>query len=157
MSEKHVWWVVNPNSRNLRALRRSSNFAKHNKKIDCGSEDRGLRLSLIAAYRDGEGLKELPLNRCIEIWGHTPFGATEDDFEEMMDAIERANSSSSRGSSFSVPLTTKTTSSSSVGSASKEQGKAALLTKTSLFRAVVSQRSIIYCDELSSHIGKLYM
>ena len=154
MTEKHVWWVVNPNSRNLRTLRRPSNVLKETNQIDRGSEDKGLRLSLIAAYRDDEGLKELPLNRCIEIWGHAPFGASESDFDEMMDAIERENSSSSRTSTVSIPLTATTTSSSSATSVANEPARTAMLSNTSLFRAVVSQRSIVYSTELSSYIGE---
>lgn len=158
MTEKHVWWVVNPNSRNLRALRRPTSFNKDDgvAQIDRGCATKGLRISLIAAYKDEEGLKELPLNRCIEIWGHAPFSSgSESEFDELMDAIERANSSSSKHSTTSIPLASKTMSSSSGGSSLNEVN---LLNKSlsnvGLFRAVVSQRSIVYCSELSSYIGK---
>jgi len=121
MTEEHVWWLVNPSSKNLRTLKREpsplvvdrrdgaavgTTFSESMRKgrsareavtraelLDRGSPGRGLRLSLIAAYIEPSSgtLKELPLTRCIEIWGHTPFGTSEVEFEEMMDAIERVN------------------------------------------------------------------
>jgi len=88
MDEKHVWWLVNPNSRNLRTLQKAPSD-----KIERGSAERGLRLSLVAAYVDPNtnDLRELPLTRCIEIWGHVPFSASDQEFEDMMQAIERVN------------------------------------------------------------------
>lgn len=97
MEDKHVWWLVNPNSRNLRTLQRyndTSNNAASTRRveIDRGSPEKGLRISLIAAYSDAEGkLKELPLTRCIEIWGHVPFGASDVEFTQIMQAIDRIN------------------------------------------------------------------
>jgi hypothetical protein len=102
MEEKHVWWLVNPNSRNLRTLQRysgkdandlNSGTAARGIHIDRGTPGKGLRLSLIAAYVDPrtDKLRELTLTRCIEIWGHVPFSATDRGFEEMMTAIERVN------------------------------------------------------------------
>jgi hypothetical protein len=98
MEEKHVWWLVNPNSRNLRTLQRyngkdESSTAPKGLQIDRGSAKKGLRLSLIAAYVDprNDALRELTLTRCIEIWGHVPFNATDMEFEDMMNAIERVN------------------------------------------------------------------
>lgn len=97
MQEEHVWWLVNPNSRNLRTLQRygGNNDAGRGGgiEVDRGSANKGLRLSLIAAYIDprSEMLIELTLTRCIEIWGHIPFNATDVEFEEMMTAIERVN------------------------------------------------------------------
>jgi hypothetical protein len=98
MEEKHVWWLVNPNSRNLRTLQRyngkdENSTAPKGLQIDRGSEKKGLRLSLIAAYLDPRNgaLRELTLTRCIEIWGHVPFNATDSEFEDMMNAIERVN------------------------------------------------------------------
>ena len=97
MEEKHVWWLVNPNSRNLRTLQRYSgkdtNGAARGVQVDRGSPDKGLRLSLIAAYIDPRTdlLRELTLTRCIEIWGHVPFSASDYEFENMMTAIERVN------------------------------------------------------------------
>ena len=141
MTERHVWWLINPNSRNLRTLLREPIPPSKNKQmgqeinnavpyletkdvtvmgtnnsdreirnqnptslnrnaalsrgdyVDRGSANRGLKLSLLAAYKDPKtgSLRELPLTKCIEIWGHAPFGATEEEFEEMMDAIERVN------------------------------------------------------------------
>ena len=88
MEEKHVWWLVNPNSRNLRTLQKAPSD-----KIERGTAERGLRLSLVAAYVDPKtnDLCELPLTRCIEIWGHVPFSASDEQFEDMMQAIERVN------------------------------------------------------------------
>ena len=97
MEERHVWWLVNPNSRNLRTLQRyngdGAGAVPTGLKIDRGSESKGLRLSLIASYIDPRtgDLKELTLTRCIEIWGHIPFNATDAEFEDMMLAIERVN------------------------------------------------------------------
>jgi hypothetical protein len=98
MEEKHVWWLVNPNSRNLRTLQRyngkdENSSAPKGLQIDRGSAKKGLRLSLIAAYIDPRNgsLRELTLIRCIEIWGHVPFNATDTEFEDMLTAIERVN------------------------------------------------------------------
>jgi hypothetical protein len=88
MEERHVWWLVHPNSRNLRTLQRSPIRVE----IDRGSPEKGLRISLIAAYQSRTGeLKELPLTRCIEIWGHVPFGASDAEFKNIMQAIDRIN------------------------------------------------------------------
>lgn len=97
MEERHVWWLVNPNSRNLQTLKRYNQKHKDgtiskNRDIDRGTPEKGLRISLVAACTNKDGqLSELPLTRCIEIWGHVPFGATDADFDEMMEAIERVN------------------------------------------------------------------
>ena len=127
MTERNVWWLINPNSRNLRTLLKQpspnstsgktymdnkdsaiigqsstdsysgsglTNGNSHRTEyVDRGSANRGLKLSLLAAYKDPKtgSMRELPLTKCIEIWGHAPFGATEEEFEEMMDAIERVN------------------------------------------------------------------
>ena len=98
MQEKHVWWLVNPNSRNLITLQRYNGKDENSTvpkglQIDRGSTKKGLRLSLIAAYIDprNEDLRELTLTRCIEIWGHIPFNATDTEFDDMMTAIERVN------------------------------------------------------------------
>lgn len=97
MENKHVWWLVNPNSRNLQTLqrynlKRQDGSLKKARDVDRGTPDRGLRLSLVAAYMDSLGqLRELPLTRCIEIWGHVPFDASEAEFEDMIESIERVN------------------------------------------------------------------
>ena len=96
MEERHVWWLVNPNSRNLRTLQRYSvpadPTAPRRVEVDRGSAERGLRISLVAAYRDESNeLKELPLTRCIEIWGHVPFGASDGEFRGLMKAIDAIN------------------------------------------------------------------
>jgi hypothetical protein len=78
MEEKHVWWLVNPSSRNLRTLQRYSvdGVVPTGVQVDRGCAEKGLRISLIAAFKDSDGIiKELPLTRCIEIWGHVPFEA----------------------------------------------------------------------------------
>mmetsp|Transcript_30363 Transcript_30363/g.62852 ORF Transcript_30363/g.62852 Transcript_30363/m.62852 type:complete len:1240 (+) Transcript_30363:490-4209(+) len=61
--------------------------------VDRGTPERGLRLSLVATYVDPRTstLKELPLPRCVEVWGHPPFAASDDEFEAMMDALMRLN------------------------------------------------------------------
>ena len=104
MQDKHVWWLVNPNSRNLRTLQRYSGNSSvtgsgkdgstpRGVQVDRGSPDQGLRLSLIAAYIDPRTnlLREPTLTRCIEIWGQVAFSATDTEFEDMMTAIERVN------------------------------------------------------------------
>ena len=84
MEERHVWWLVNPNSRNLRTLQRYSADRRteagvRTPRVDRGSPEKGLRISLVAAFVDPKTnqLRELSLTRCIEIWGHIPFSATE--------------------------------------------------------------------------------
>jgi hypothetical protein len=114
MTEKHVWWLVNPSSRNLRTLQRyndkekaatpsASGSAGGNVQVDRGSEKHGLRLSLIAAYLDPRSnstqLQELPLTRCLEIWGHVPFNATDLEFDDFLVAIERVNAGHTPSSS----------------------------------------------------------
>jgi len=95
MEERHVWWLVNPNSRNLRTLQRYSADGNGPRRVevDRGSPEKGLRISLIAAYKDPKTnkLKELPLTRCIEIWGHVPFSASDNEFNGLMTAIDRIN------------------------------------------------------------------
>lgn len=94
MEERHVWWLVNPNSRNLRTLQRyNGKDEKGAIQVDRGSAEKGLRLSLIAAHKDPvtNELRELTLTRCIEIWGHLPFTVTDLEFEDTMLAIERVN------------------------------------------------------------------
>ena len=96
MEERHVWWLVNPNSRNLRTLQRyavpTDPTAPRRVEVDRGAPDRGLRISLVAAYLDAnDQLKELPLTRCIEIWGHVPFGASDAEFRGLIKAIDAIN------------------------------------------------------------------
>jgi hypothetical protein len=95
MEERHVWWLINPNSRNLRTLQRygleTNKGSSRRVEVDRGSAERGLRISLVAAYQENGVLKELPLTRCIEIWGHVPFGASDADFKALLTAIDRIN------------------------------------------------------------------
>lgn len=130
LTEENVWWLVNPNSRNLRSLLRKNHSAAshvsslHTSKgaddaseesslkrqhsslphsltggVDRGSPERGLRLSLVATYVDPgtNALWELPLPRCVEIWGHPPFAATDKEFEAMMEALLRLNAGGNGG------------------------------------------------------------
>jgi hypothetical protein len=96
MEEKHVWWLINPSSRNLRTLQRySANTSSlpRGVEVDRGSAEKGLRISVIAAYQDPvtNQIKELPLTKCIEIWGHFPFEASDKEFRDVMLAIENIN------------------------------------------------------------------
>jgi hypothetical protein len=96
MEEKHVWWIINPSSRNLRTLQRySANTASlpRGVEVDRGSAEKGLRISVIAAYQDpmSKQIKELPLTKCIEIWGHVPFDTSDAEFRDVMLAIENIN------------------------------------------------------------------
>jgi len=120
LKEEHVWWLVNPNSRNLRSLlRKSTGISRSSSRggggvddaseesslkrqqslvgsgggVDRGSPERGLRLSLVATYVDPQTktLRELPLPKCVEIWGHPPFAATDQEFEAMMEVLLRLN------------------------------------------------------------------
>ena len=129
LAEEHVWWLVNPNSRNLRSLLRKNHHSESRggsslqtkgddaseesslkregsltqsfggSSVDRGSKERGLRLSLVATYVDPKTntLRELPLPRCVEIWGHPPFAATDEEFEAMMEALLRLNAGGSSG------------------------------------------------------------
>lgn len=131
LGEEHVWWLVNPNSRNLRSLLRKNHLhhssgalhgsSLHTSKgddaseesslkwqgsvqhfgggVDRGSPERGLRLSLVATYVDPTTnmLRELPLPRCVEIWGHPTFAVTDEEFEAMMEALLRLNAGGSSG------------------------------------------------------------
>ena len=61
--------------------------------MDRGSAEKGLRISLIAAYKDPatNQIHELPLTRCIEVWGHIPLDASDSEFKEVMVAIDQIN------------------------------------------------------------------
>mmetsp|Transcript_1016 Transcript_1016/g.2130 ORF Transcript_1016/g.2130 Transcript_1016/m.2130 type:complete len:1114 (-) Transcript_1016:57-3398(-) len=123
LTEDHVWWLINPSSRNLRHLmkknhqsqaspqrhkaddaseesdiKRQSSSLSHNPN-DRGSAEKGLRLSLVATYVDPvtSTLTELPLPRCVEIWGHPPFAATDQEFEAMVETLLRLNAGGSGG------------------------------------------------------------
>lgn len=103
MTESHVWWLVNPSSRSARSLRTDTSNIGINQSSSPssfipptpvqGSSKQGIKVSLIAAYMEPSSntLVELPLTRCVEIWGHAPFGSSEEEFEKMMDNIERVN------------------------------------------------------------------
>mmetsp|Transcript_16516 Transcript_16516/g.23300 ORF Transcript_16516/g.23300 Transcript_16516/m.23300 type:complete len:1039 (+) Transcript_16516:267-3383(+) len=194
---KHVWWLINPNSRNLRTLQRysgsqsmplegSSNSAKvsSSKRVDVdrGSPEKGLRLSLVAAFMDPKTntLKELPLTKCIEIWGHVPFSATDSQFEEMMVAIERVNSgqapppgaetdqemtgvdgtATKEGMQPSAPSRVGTEVSDAEGDTTTDAStvapvdlKNASRARTGLYRAAASTRQTLYCPSLNAYIA----
>ena len=100
--EEHIWWIIHPNSRNLRNLKnRSTSSAKL---IDRGSPNRGIKLSVIACFWDTkmEQLRELPLRKCIEVWGMVPFGCSEEEFEQRLDEIEKLYSVTAGSSKSSV-------------------------------------------------------
>jgi len=123
LTEDHVWWLINPSSRNLRHLmkknhhsqgspqrhkvddaseesdiRRQTSSLSHNPN-ERGTAEKGLRLSLVATYVDPvtSTLIELPLPRCVEIWGHPPFAATDQEFEAMVETLLRLNAGGSAG------------------------------------------------------------
>lgn len=94
MEERHVWWLINPSSRNLRTLQRYApdGATPRGVEVDRGTAEKGLRISLIAAYKDKDNkIKELPLTRCIDIWGHVPFEAPDSEFKDVMNAIDQVN------------------------------------------------------------------
>jgi len=160
MQEMHVWWLVNPSSRNLQTLQRYNQKSKDEnvkktRDVDRGTPDKGLRLSLVAAYMDSLGqLKELPLTRCIEVWGHVPFGATNAEFEGMIEAIERINAGQPP---LLIPPSRQTTATSFTGSEnefSTISGNVPLdKERTGLFRAVAEERSTVFCEPLNVYIA----
>eukprot|EP00531_Pseudo-nitzschia_arenysensis_P000848 CAMPEP_0116128122 /NCGR_PEP_ID=MMETSP0329-20121206/7194_1 /TAXON_ID=697910 /ORGANISM="Pseudo-nitzschia arenysensis, Strain B593" /LENGTH=925 /DNA_ID=CAMNT_0003622245 /DNA_START=364 /DNA_END=3138 /DNA_ORIENTATION=- len=172
MEEKHVWWLVNPNSRNLSTLQRYNGKDKNSTvpkglQIDRGSAKRGLRLSLIAAYIDPKSgsLRELTLTRCIEIWGHIPFNATDMEFDDMMTAIERVNAGYPPPpfpAFDDVPgrvATDKTENTTSTRTNSDSDGDGGLppvvfgKARTGLVRAAFSERVTVNCKVLNAYIA----
>mmetsp|Transcript_11699 Transcript_11699/g.18114 ORF Transcript_11699/g.18114 Transcript_11699/m.18114 type:complete len:1064 (-) Transcript_11699:93-3284(-) len=200
LTYKHVWWLINPNSRNLRTLQRYSgsqsmplegnsntNNQKSSKRVDVdrGSPEKGLRLSLVAAFKDPKtgALKELPLTKCIEIWGHVPFSATDKQFEEMMEAIERVNSGQApppgeedqdemtgvstatdakEGMQPCAPSRVGTEVSEGEGDNTTTGGdastapvdlKSGTRARTGLYRAAASTRQNLYCQSLNAYIA----
>ena len=166
MEEHHVWWLVNPNSRNLRTLQKTGPAGDN---VDRGSSKRGLRLSLVAAFVDPKTdlLKELPLTRCIEIWGHAPFGASEAEFDAMMDAIERINAGQPPTNYASPPPSRVSTEESAVSGEGNTSGNGEYLTpvqvrkkmfrktesQTGLARAMAATRITVYCAPLNAYIA----
>jgi serine/threonine protein kinase len=167
MEEKHVWWLVNPNSRNLRTLQRyngkdENSTAPKGLQIDRGSTKKGLRLSLIAAYIDprSDTLRELTLTRCIEIWGHVPFNATDTEFEDMMTAIERVNAGHPPPAfpAFDeVPGRVGTDRTDPTESSTENDGSMSPITfgkaRTGLIRAAFSQRVTVHSKSLNAYIA----
>lgn len=136
MNESHIWWLVNPSSKNLRMLQRNPSPDDRTDLYNRGSKDQGIRLSLVAAYVDPKcnTLKELPLTRCIEVWGHAPFGTSEEEFENMMDSIERINHGQSINDfdDYDVENMSK-----------KDSG---------LYRAARSQNTTMFCEQLNAYV-----
>jgi len=152
MTEKNVWWLVSPTSRNLKAYLESgrqsglSSNANHNElkgesssatpALERGSPQKGVRMSMIAAYLDHKTglLHEIPLPKCIEIWGHAPFGSSEKEFEEMMDAIDKVNDG------IASPEIT------SIDSSQGFQHSSGLV------RATVAKNCTVFCTSLDAYI-----
>jgi len=172
MEEKHVWWLVNPNSRNLTTLQRYNGKDKNSTvpkglQIDRGSAKRGLRLSLIAAYIDPRNgsLRELTLTRCIEIWGHIPFNATDIEFDDMMTAIERINAGyppptfpafDDVPGRIGTDKTDNTPSTQTNSDSDLEGGGPPVVfgkARTGLVRAAFSERVTVNCKELNAYIA----
>lgn len=172
MEERHVWWLVNPNSRNLRTLQRYSlpmdPNAPRRVEVDRGAPDRGLRISLIAAYREEQGqLKELPLTRCIEIWGHVPFSATDAEFRDLMDAIDAINAGQQPPvlqhltQLMDVQKRVRTEKSGSTSNTTAEESssleshrpKAMEAKRTGIIRAATTTRAVAFCEELKAYIA----
>jgi len=172
MEEKHVWWLVNPNSRNLTTLQRYNGKDKNSTvpkglQIDRGSAKKGLRLSLIAAYIDPRNgsLRELTLTRCIEIWGHIPFNATDIEFDDMMTAIERVNAGyppptfpvfDDVPGRIGTDKTDNTPSTQTNSESDLEVGLPPIVfgkARTGLVRAAFSERVTVNCKVLNAYIA----
>lgn len=164
MQEANVWWLVHPNSRNLRTLQRYQAGRQANTptarrvEVDRGSPDRGLRVSLIAAYQDPQSntLQELPLTRCIEIWGHVPFGASDEEFQSIMQAIDHINQGLPPPPlGFGEEGRTSTTASGSESMYDEKSLASLPMTskRTGIFRAASTERQTVYCEELKAYIA----
>jgi len=171
MEERHVWWLVNPNSRNLRTLQRYSvptdPSAPRRVEVDRGTAERGLRISLVAAFLDEQNqLKELPLTRCIEIWGHVPFGASDEEFRGLMKAIDAINAGHpppplpaffvgggvpGRIGTERTDSTGNTTENSSFHEGNRPKPMESK--RTGIYRAATTARTTVYCDELKAYIA----
>lgn len=146
MSEKHIWWLINPASRTSKSLK---SIANNENATAQGTKEQGIKLSLIAAYMDPKKkvLSELPLVRCIEIWGHAPFGSSEEEFERMMDAIEQVNSGNALDGFVETRIATTVT---SLEEREKEQQ---LVTNSGLYRAANAKKTVQFCKELNAYVN----
>lgn len=163
MEEKHVYWIVNPNSRNLRTLQRYPPDKPSRVQVDRGLPSRGLRISLIAAYRDPDSkqLKELPLTRCIEIWGHVPFAATDAEFHNLMLSIDRISQGHGPPDNTTLPFDMPGrigTDSSTIEDMSLDNESLRTTTpmtskRTGIYRAATTERQTVYCEELQAYIA----
>jgi serine/threonine protein kinase len=181
MEERHVWWLAHPNSRNLQTLRRYNTAASTQRRVqvDRGTADKGLRLSLIAAYSDESGaLLELPLTKCIEIWGHVPFSASDDEFQLLMESIDKINQGQQPTSTSDVQQQ-QDYSSEDLTASRPMTNKARTYVQyriymrccltdacffihmltistfydSGIYRAATSERTTVYCDELKAYIA----
>jgi hypothetical protein len=155
LRHEHVWWIIHPNSRNLRNLKANNghynsndtNTVSHNSvtsetgsklvstaAIDRGSPDRGLKLSVIACYWDHRigQLRELPLKKCIEMWGMVPFSCSEEDFEKRIDEIEKLTTSCIKKDSNMDPSSQNNTVLASL--------------------ALANTKKVVYCEPISAFI-----
>jgi hypothetical protein len=180
LKEEHVWWLVNPNSRNLRSLLRRSrsgassmqstkvgddasdetsvkkqpSFQSSSKGgVDRGTSEMGLRLSLVATYVDPKTklLCELPLPRCVEIWGHPPFAATDEEFEAMMEVLMRLNAGVSAGLKRSASSGSYTR-----GSPRGVDARSYSQSSTNMYNDPLASRrlsSTVFCPALSAYIA----
>jgi serine/threonine protein kinase len=148
MTEKHVWWLVNPASRTSKSLKNLVSANDQANRPAQGSKQHGIKLSLIAAYIDPKKkiISELPLVKCIEIWGHAPFGSSEEEFERMMDAIERVNG----GHAFDGGAETRMSAASSQDEKEKEQK---LVQMSGLYRASNAKKTVQFCKELNAYVN----
>jgi hypothetical protein len=151
----HIWWIIHPNSRNLRNLKANSGNNNTNDNnticndsttsdtgskivptaaIDRGSPDRGLKLSVIACYWDHRigQLRELPLKKCIEMWGMVPFSCSEEDFEKRIDEIEKLSTSYVKRDSKMDPSSQNNTILASL--------------------ALANTKKVVYCEQINAYI-----
>lgn len=140
LRQEHVWWLIHPNSRNLRNLKGTPATKTNNKTslappppLDRGAPNRGIKLSVIACYWDTRmgQLRELPLKKCIEMWGMVPFSCSEEEFEKKMDEMEKFSSSTAAPQDFSAK------SSSNVVLASL---------------AMANTKKVVYCEAANAYI-----
>jgi hypothetical protein len=152
LRQEHVWWIIHPNSRNMRNLKANNNKTNNNANsnnsvstetgskiitttsVDRGSPDRGLKLSVIACYWDyriGQ-LRELPLKKCIEMWGMVPFSCSEEDFEKRIDEIEKLSTSCA-------------TNDNKIDSSSRNNVILASL-------AMANTKKVVFCEQVNAYI-----
>ncbi|GMI30546.1 hypothetical protein TrCOL_g2209 [Triparma columacea] len=92
----------------------------------------------------GDQLRELPLTRCLEIWGRAPFGGSEEEFENMMDALEDNSQESTSTLSTAFSGNGATLSGGTVASPGTVSG---------LTANIFASRKAHYCEALNSYIS----